>query len=122
MTGVTEDALKEFSMMFKHFDKDKTGRLEHHEFKSCLRSLGYDLPMVDEGEEDPEFQAILDAVDPNRFASVVCFKKLRVSKSAVLLQILWFHTCGLHERNKLIFEVYRCESTGLINANVHFFR
>ena len=28
-TGVTEEALKEFSMMFKHFDKDKSGRLNH---------------------------------------------------------------------------------------------
>nr|CAB3266545.1 spectrin alpha chain, non-erythrocytic 1 [Phallusia mammillata] len=70
MTGVTEEALKEFSMMFKHFDKDKSGRLEHHEFKSCLRSLGYDLPMVEEGDEDPEFQAILDVVDPNRDGKV----------------------------------------------------
>ncbi|XP_041098647.1 spectrin alpha chain, non-erythrocytic 1 isoform X2 [Polyodon spathula] len=65
-TGVTEEALKEFSMMFKHFDKDKSGRLNHQEFKSCLRSLGYDLPMVEEGEPDPEFETILDTVDPNR--------------------------------------------------------
>ena len=93
-TGVTEEALKEFSMMFKyvspmscrrpavllcgtlnphvlaslhrHFDKEKSGRLNHQEFKSCLRSLGYDLPMVEEGEPDPEFEAILDTVDPNR--------------------------------------------------------
>ncbi|KAI6075964.1 Spectrin alpha chain, non-erythrocytic 1 isoform X5 [Aix galericulata] len=65
-TGVTEEALKEFSMMFKHFDKDKSGRLNHQEFKSCLRSLGYDLPMVEEGEPDPEFESILDTVDPNR--------------------------------------------------------
>ncbi|XP_063792531.1 spectrin alpha chain, non-erythrocytic 1 isoform X8 [Pseudophryne corroboree] len=65
-TGVTEEALKEFSMMFKHFDKDKSGRLNHQEFKSCLRSLGYDLPMVEEGEPDPEFETILDIVDPNR--------------------------------------------------------
>ncbi|XP_055516190.1 spectrin alpha chain, non-erythrocytic 1 isoform X2 [Leucoraja erinacea] len=65
-TGVTEEALKEFSMMFKHFDKDKSGRLNHQEFKSCLRSLGYDLPMVEEGEPDSEFEAILNAVDPNR--------------------------------------------------------
>uniref|UniRef100_A0A3B3CNB4 EF-hand domain-containing protein n=1 Tax=Oryzias melastigma TaxID=30732 RepID=A0A3B3CNB4_ORYME len=63
-TGVTEEALKEFSMMF-HFDKEKSGRLNHQEFKSCLRSLGYDLPMVEEGEPDPEFEAILDTVDPN---------------------------------------------------------
>ena len=65
-TGVTKEALKELSMMFKHFDKDKSGRLNHQEFKSCLRSLGYDLPMVEEGEPDPEFEAILDTVDPNR--------------------------------------------------------
>merc|ERR1712156_679381 len=69
-SGVSEDALKEFSMMFRHFDKDKTGRLDHNEFKSCLRALGYDLPMVEEGQEEPEFQAILDSVDPNRDGSV----------------------------------------------------
>lgn len=50
---------------FRHFDKDKTGYLDHQEFKSCLRSLGYDLSIVEEGEEDPEFQAILRTVDPN---------------------------------------------------------
>jgi len=70
MTGVSEESLKEISLMFKHFDKNKTGRLEHHEFKSCLRSLGYDLPMVEDTEEDREFQAVLDVVDPNRDGSV----------------------------------------------------
>uniref|UniRef100_A0A0N5ANF9 Spectrin alpha chain n=1 Tax=Syphacia muris TaxID=451379 RepID=A0A0N5ANF9_9BILA len=65
-SGVTEEALREFSMMFKHFDKEKTGRLDHQQFKSCLRALGYDLPMVDEGQPEPEFQNILDIVDPNR--------------------------------------------------------
>lgn len=64
-SGVSEDALREFSMMFKHFDKDKSGKLDHQEFKSCLRALGYDLPVVEEGT-DPEFQGILDMVDPNR--------------------------------------------------------
>ncbi|KAK2155900.1 hypothetical protein LSH36_228g07017 [Paralvinella palmiformis] len=69
-SGVSEDALREFSMMFKHFDKDKSGRLNHQEFKSCLRALGYDLPMVEEGQVDPEFEAILDVVDPNRDGQV----------------------------------------------------
>ena len=59
-TGVSEETLKEFTIMFKHFDKDKTGYLEHQEFKSCLRSLGYDLPIVEEGESDPEFLEILN--------------------------------------------------------------
>merc|ERR1719191_2555847 len=65
-SGVSEDALKEFSMMFRHFDKEKTGKLEHSEFKSCLRALGYDLPMLEDGQPEPEFEAILDGVDPNR--------------------------------------------------------
>ncbi|ODM87835.1 Spectrin alpha chain [Orchesella cincta] len=52
--------------MQEHFDKDKSGRLNQQEFKSCLRALGYDLPMVEEGQPDPEFEAILDSVDPNR--------------------------------------------------------
>merc|ERR1712038_106413 len=65
-SGVSEDALKEFSMMFRHFDKDKTGKLDLNAFKSCLRALGYDLPMLEEGESEPEFQAILDSVDLNR--------------------------------------------------------
>merc|ERR1712223_1830211 len=65
-SGVSEDALKEFSMMFRHFDKDKTGRLDHNEFKSCLRALGYDLPVVEADQPEPEFEAILAEVDPNR--------------------------------------------------------
>jgi spectrin alpha len=67
-SGVSEEALREFSMMFKHFDRDKVGRLDHQQFKSCLRALGYDLPMVEEGQPEPEFNRILDIVDPNRYA------------------------------------------------------
>ncbi len=55
-SGVSEEVLSECSMMFKHLYKDKSGKLEHEEFKSCLRALGYDLPMVEEGETDPQFQ------------------------------------------------------------------
>lgn len=64
--GVSEEALREFSMMFKHFDKDKSGKLDHREFKSCLRALGNDLPLVEEGSLDPVFEHILSQVDPNR--------------------------------------------------------
>ena len=52
--------------MIRHFDKDRNGKLEHQEFKSCLRSLGYDLALLESGETDPEFEAVLDLVDPNR--------------------------------------------------------
>merc|ERR1712062_732813 len=70
-SGVTEDQLKEFSMMFRHFDKDKSGKLTHDEFKSCLRALGYDLPVAEEeGDEEQEFDAILAIVDPNKDGSV----------------------------------------------------
>ena len=61
----------------RHFDKDKSGRLNHQEFKSCLRALGYDLPMVEEGQVDPEFEAILDGVDPNRFVGLASVHRSR---------------------------------------------
>lgn len=87
-SGVSEDALKEFSMMFRHFDKDKSGKLNHNEFKSCLRALGYDLPMVDEGEPEPEFEAILDSVDPNRdgFVSLQEYMAFMISKETENVQ------------------------------------
>ncbi|XP_013791118.1 spectrin alpha chain, non-erythrocytic 1-like [Limulus polyphemus] len=81
-SGVSEDALKEFSMMFRHFDREKIGKLNHYQFKSCLRALGYDLPMVDEGQPDPEFEAILNVVDPNRdgFVSLQEYMAFMISR------------------------------------------
>ncbi|XP_014681189.1 PREDICTED: spectrin alpha chain, non-erythrocytic 1-like [Priapulus caudatus] len=82
MSGVSEEALREFSMMFKHFDKNKSGKLDHQEFKSCLRALGYDLPVVEEGQPEPEFQLILDTVDPNRdgYVSLQEFMAFMISR------------------------------------------
>merc|ERR1712217_622692 len=87
-SGVSEDALKEFSMMFRHFDKDKTGRLDHNAFKSCLRALGYDLPMVEENEPEPEFEAIVDLVDPNRdgFVTLQEYMAFMISKETENVQ------------------------------------
>jgi len=87
-SGVSEDALKEFSMMFKHFDKEKNGRLNHQEFKSCLRALGYDLPMVEEGQIDPEFETIVDIVDPNRdgYVSLQEYMAFMISKETENVQ------------------------------------
>lgn len=86
VSGVSEEALREFSMMFKHFDKDKSGRLDHREFKSCLRALGYDLPLVEDGqEESPEFESILSAVDPNRDGHV----SLQVSTDFASSIVCW---------------------------------
>lgn len=65
-SGVSEESLREFTMMFKHFDKERVGKLNHKDFKSCMRALGYDLPLIEEGEQDPEFDEILDEVDPYR--------------------------------------------------------
>ncbi|XP_030853592.1 spectrin alpha chain, non-erythrocytic 1 isoform X3 [Strongylocentrotus purpuratus] len=87
-TGVSEESLKEFSMMFKHFDKDKSGKLDHTEFKSCLRSLGYDLPMVEEGQDEPVFLSILDVVDPNRdgFVSLQEYMSFMISRETENVQ------------------------------------
>jgi len=87
-SGVSEDSLREFSMMFKHFDKDRSGRLDQQEFKSCLRALGYDLPMVEEGQRDPDFEAILDVVDPNRdgFVSLQEYMAFMISRETENVQ------------------------------------
>lgn len=76
----------------RHFDKEKSGRLNHQEFKSCLRSLGYDLPMVEEGEPDPEFEAILDTVDPNRS---VMFSRNDIDGDVNCNMAVWYltHCC-----------------------------
>ena len=60
-SGVNESSLREFSMMFKHFDKNKSGKLDHDEFKSCLMALGYEFQ-----QNDARFEEILDKIDPNR--------------------------------------------------------
>ncbi|XP_019856334.1 PREDICTED: spectrin alpha chain, non-erythrocytic 1-like [Amphimedon queenslandica] len=70
MTGVSEDQLREFSTTFKYFDKNQSGRLEHQEFKASLRSLGYELAVLEQGQTDPKFEAILDQVDPNRLGYI----------------------------------------------------
>merc|ERR1711899_269038 len=87
-SGVSEDALKEFSMMFRHFDKDKTGRHDLNAFKSCLRALGYDLPMVEEGDPEPEFEQILVVVDPNRdgFVTLQEYMAFMISKETENVQ------------------------------------
>ncbi|RNA32314.1 spectrin alpha non-erythrocytic 1 [Brachionus plicatilis] len=81
-SGVTESSLREFSMMFKHFDREKSGRLDHDQFKSCLRALGYDLPMPEPGQMDMVFESILNVVDPNRdgFVSLQDYMAFMISR------------------------------------------
>lgn len=87
-SGVTEDSLREFSMMFKHFDKDRVGKLDHQDFKSCLRALGYDLKMVEEGEVNPEFEEILSNVDPNKegYVSLQDFMAFMISRETEMVK------------------------------------
>ena len=61
--GITQDQLNEFRMSFNHFDKNRTGRLNPDEFKSCLVSLGYNIRSDRQGDAD--FRRIMLIVDPN---------------------------------------------------------
>ena len=45
--GISEEKLREFSLMFKHFDEKRSAKLDHQKFISCLRALGYDIPIVE---------------------------------------------------------------------------
>ena len=67
----------------RYFDKDQNGKLEHHEFKACLRSQGYELQVLDQGQTDPQFEAILDQVDPNRLVT------RKVSSCSVNVTLVW---------------------------------
>jgi len=99
-SGVSEDALKEFSMMFKHFDKDKSGRLNQQEFKSCLRALGYDLPMVEEGQPDPEFEAILGKINIMCFCALLDIK--HKASTVVATGIFYYQHVGCAMANMVI--------------------
>eukprot|EP00049_Salpingoeca_infusionum_P019358 m.361515 g.361515 ORF g.361515 m.361515 type:complete len:2425 (-) comp19658_c0_seq1:287-7561(-) len=68
--GVSQEQLKEFRDTFNYFDGDQSGYLDHQEFKSCLRSLGYVFAVVDEGVKDPEFEALLSTIDASRDGAV----------------------------------------------------
>lgn len=96
-SGVSEDALKEFSMMFKHFDKDKSGRLNHQEFKSCLRALGYDLPIFEEGQADPEFENILGTIQKTEI------KKFELYNSLLINCKLCFFRCRRSKSGRFCF-------------------
>lgn len=61
--GISEEQMKEFRNSFNHFDKDQNMRLEPHEFKQCLVSLGYNLKEGEKGDE--EFARLMSIVDPN---------------------------------------------------------
>eukprot|EP00116_Pleurobrachia_bachei_P010237 sb/3470499/ len=60
----------------------RSGRLDHPEFKACLRSLGFDLPVPVEGEPDVAFEAILDYVDRDRDGFVRLEEYMQVHKLA----------------------------------------
>ena len=64
-SGITEEEKKDWEETFEFFDKTKKGTLDHLEFKSALRGLGFNLPVVVEGQKDEEFEQILAFVDSN---------------------------------------------------------
>lgn len=63
-----------------------------------MRSLGYDLPMVEEGEPDPEFESILDTVDPNRYVGGTFY--FPTAKQG--LSILWRAGCKVCHTERCI--------------------
>ncbi|XP_067392101.1 alpha-actinin-2 isoform X4 [Emydura macquarii macquarii] len=56
--GITQEQMNEFRASFNHFDRKKSGLMDHDDFRACLISMGYDL-----GEA--EFARIMSLVDPN---------------------------------------------------------
>jgi len=65
-SGVSEERLREIDKAFASFDKDRSGSLDILELKTCLRALGVlSISVVEEGQADPEFKALLNQIDPD---------------------------------------------------------
>ena len=63
----------------------RSGRLDHNEFKACLRALGFDLPVPQEDQPDTVFEAILDCVDFDRDGFVRLEEYMQVRSGHKLL-------------------------------------
>jgi len=72
---VSAEQLAEFREVFDHFDKDRRGSLNRLEFKSCLQSLGEDLP-------DAELDKIIAAVGTGGKVPFDSFCDFMANKSA----------------------------------------
>ncbi|XP_038075922.1 alpha-actinin-4-like isoform X2 [Patiria miniata] len=62
--GITEEQFEIFRQSFNIFDKNHSGKLDPMEFKSCLVSLSM-APPDDKSGRNPEFDRIMQSVDPN---------------------------------------------------------
>ncbi|XP_038075450.1 alpha-actinin-4-like [Patiria miniata] len=62
--GITEEQFEIFRQSFNKFDKNHSGKLDPMEFKSCLLSLSM-APPDDKSGRNPEFDRIMQSVDPN---------------------------------------------------------
>ena len=74
-SNLSEEALSEIKEIFDIFDSDKSGSIDRHELKVCLRSLGFDLTKQDilaiMKEKDPKGNGYLDF---RSFSSVIAEK------------------------------------------------
>jgi len=83
-SSVSAEQVAEFKEVFEHFDKDRTGTLSRLEFKSCLQSLGEDLP-------DAELDAIIANIGSGGrvpFQAFVNFMSKKAADSDTKDQIL----------------------------------
>ena len=65
-TNITEEEMKEYKESFMHWDKDRSGFLEHKEFRAFLLSLGkFAISQVPDEEGDEEWERIIKRLDPN---------------------------------------------------------
>jgi spectrin alpha len=83
-SGVSDEKMAEFRDTFEHFDHDKSGFLDAGEIKACLRSLGMVFATIEEGEVDPEWEAVIRQMDPNGdgVVSLDEFRKFMINRES----------------------------------------
>lgn len=77
-------------------------QLDRLEFRSCLISLGYDIPQVPEAGKDQEFERVLSRVDPN---SELCFSS-RVNYDDVVCSYCFFSQSHTSDDGVVSFDEY----------------
>ena len=86
--GVTEEQIKGYNETFRHFDKDRSGKLDYQELKSCLRSQSFIFPVLEDGQTDPEFDKITRQLDPNGegYVEMQAFLNFMISRETTKVQ------------------------------------
>ena len=98
-----DEAQQEIREIFEIFDSDKSGSIDRHELKICLRSMGFDFGK-------PEIDAIMKEKDPNNlgFLDFRAFSEVIAEKTSQRKP---------EDEYRKVFSLFDSQNTGRIGIN-----